>query len=53
MPSVKCSIYLYKEQDIILNSIVIDNHEIIQTKMNETIDGDLNKTNKNVSVCHM
>lgn len=51
MPSVQFSFYFYKEQEITINSIVIDNNKIVQTKMIDTINGDLNKTNKSVSVC--
>lgn len=48
MPSVKFSLYFYKENEIVVNSIVIDNHEIVRAKIIESIKGDMNKININV-----
>lgn len=46
MPPVTNSLYFYKENEsTVVNSIVVDNQEIVQTKITEPItNGDLDKT---------
>lgn len=49
MPSVKCSLYFYKEKEPVINSISVINKDMIQTKINELNNGYLDK--KNIKVC--
>lgn len=48
MPSVKFSLYFYKEKPVV-HEIVIDNREIVRTKIIDSINVDLGMTN--IKVC--
>jgi len=51
MPPIKFSLYFYKEQESVLDVFVSDNEKIIQTKINETTNVNLDKNN--IKVCKM
>lgn len=51
MPPVKFSLYFYKEKEPIINYKVVNNHEIVGTKMLYSINGSLDKTSK--AVCKL
>ncbi|VVC25747.1 Reduced folate carrier,Major facilitator superfamily domain [Cinara cedri] len=46
MPSAKFSIYFYKEKEPIINYILVDNNQIVETKILYLINGNLDKTSK-------
>lgn len=48
MPSVKFSLYFYKEKEPIINHIVVYNHQIVETKIVNSINESLGKISKEV-----
>lgn len=48
MPSVKCSLYFFKEKPVV-HELIIDNPDVVPTKISDSINGGLGMAN--IKVC--